>query len=560
MRLSRRVIDAYNAAIKKQGGNAEKAANAALRVWFAENPGADIALTRDYAIELMQVLGTHFGQAAGDVAYALRMESADALGVELPDVDYAYAPDPEYVDKTARYQAEKLKNGDVDGFTKAIADASRYFAERGANDTMAALGKADAGKLGKRVRFARVPTGATTCPYCLMLASRGFVYHSELNALNANHRNCDCRIVEGFDGMTVDGYDPDAYYDMWKHPEKYKQAERESAQSEPLISLSSAQYPGKFSNTKGKKQQLDVFLEAVNSVEGADQKVREIYSRMLQVAESPLLPGDFDVKYGAGNGCVSVTSSRSTGDITKLVVKIPKMTSENIGGTYRTTCHELGHFIDVLRGENSDRWFSSGYSDFLRTDYLSLSPGERRQAAQAHAESVKPKGRILALMREADTRYGLVKDRLDVWYKAESKKLSDKYQSVNGSESATREKKLAAYKDYLKGRKTLRREWDNRADIAHREAMGGVEQLMDIYDALNNGNLRGTKVEGVEIRYGHGSRYYSSKAKQIEEIWANYCSLSLTRPDIIELLRQDQPRLVEAMDSMRDDILRSLNG
>ena len=76
-------------------------------------------------------------------------------------------------------------------------------------------------RLDNRVRFARVPTGATTCPYCLMLASRGFVYHSELKALNANHRYCDCRIVEGFDGMQVEGYDPDLYYDMWKNPEKY---------------------------------------------------------------------------------------------------------------------------------------------------------------------------------------------------------------------------------------------------------------------------------------------------------------------------------------------------
>lgn len=222
MRLSRRVVDAYNATVKACGDNADAAARKALDAWLAENPGAPIERTREAAKAIMQALGTGYGQVAGDVAYALRAETADALGVELSDSDYAYAPDPEYVDRTARYQVEKLKTGDVDGFAKAIADASRYFAERGANDTMAALGKADAAKLGKRVRFARVPTGATTCPYCLMLASRGFVYRSELKALNANHRNCDCRIVEGFDGMQVEGYDPDEYYDMWKHPEKYE--------------------------------------------------------------------------------------------------------------------------------------------------------------------------------------------------------------------------------------------------------------------------------------------------------------------------------------------------
>lgn len=228
MRLSRKALDAYNAAIKKQGGNAERAARAALDEWFAESPGASIAETREFCITLMQELGTLYGGKAGDVAYALRSMIADACGVEVPDVDYAYAPDPEHVGETARYQVEKLKDGDVDGFSKAIGDAARYFAERGANDTMAALGRRD----GERARFARVPTGSTTCDYCLMLASRGFVYRSKLNALNANHRKCDCRIIEGFDGMKVEGYDPDLYYDMWQHPEKYEnQADKPMSES-----------------------------------------------------------------------------------------------------------------------------------------------------------------------------------------------------------------------------------------------------------------------------------------------------------------------------------------
>lgn len=65
-------------------------------------------------------------------------------------------------------------------------------------------------------RYARVPTGAETCPFCLMLASRGFVY---LNAKSAGadgnghyHANCDCRIVPGFDGMDYEGYEPDVLY------------------------------------------------------------------------------------------------------------------------------------------------------------------------------------------------------------------------------------------------------------------------------------------------------------------------------------------------------------
>ena len=221
MRLPRKALDAYNDAIVRQGASAEQAARKALAAWFKERPDATVAETREFCIALMREVGSLFGNVAGDAAYALREAVAQVAGVELPSVDYVYEPEMEYVEKAAKYQVEKLKAGNVSEFVDAIADAASYFAKRGANDTMAALGKADSRKLGDKVRFARVPTGATTCPYCLMLASRGFVYGSKLKALNANHRHCDCRIVMGFEGMVIEGYDPDLYYDMWKHPEKY---------------------------------------------------------------------------------------------------------------------------------------------------------------------------------------------------------------------------------------------------------------------------------------------------------------------------------------------------
>lgn len=61
-------------------------------------------------------------------------------------------------------------------------------------------------------RYARVPTGAETCSFCLMLASRGFAYRSREAASHA-HPGCDCRVVPGFRGNTVvEGYDPGALY------------------------------------------------------------------------------------------------------------------------------------------------------------------------------------------------------------------------------------------------------------------------------------------------------------------------------------------------------------
>ena len=50
--------------------------------------------------------------------------------------------------------------------------------------------------------FARVPTGTETCTFCLMLASRGAVYHTRKTAGERGrfHRGCDCKVVPSVEG------------------------------------------------------------------------------------------------------------------------------------------------------------------------------------------------------------------------------------------------------------------------------------------------------------------------------------------------------------------------
>lgn len=76
----------------------------------------------------------------------------------------------------------------------------------------------------RKVRFARVPNGPDSCDWCNMLASRGAVYTSAEAAgeLNHFHNNCHCVIVPSWGGSAIEGYEPDEYYDRWKHPEIYK--------------------------------------------------------------------------------------------------------------------------------------------------------------------------------------------------------------------------------------------------------------------------------------------------------------------------------------------------
>lgn len=76
------------------------------------------------------------------------------------------------------------------------------------------------------IRFARVPTGAETCAFCYMLASRGAVYASRKSAtetkggMSSYHGDCDCRVepVRGDDDLErlrADGYDPDGLYQAY---------------------------------------------------------------------------------------------------------------------------------------------------------------------------------------------------------------------------------------------------------------------------------------------------------------------------------------------------------
>lgn len=60
-------------------------------------------------------------------------------------------------------------------------------------------------------RYARVPQGPT-CAFCIMLASRGYVYWSDESAgkFNGYHRDDNCQIVSSWGKTRINGYDPDA--------------------------------------------------------------------------------------------------------------------------------------------------------------------------------------------------------------------------------------------------------------------------------------------------------------------------------------------------------------
>lgn len=176
--------------------------------WAPEN----IAECRDTVLmalsEVMPAYTDMAAQAGADFYDAVReTQVGEALGASAVS---GYAQ--EATEGAVRAFVQQIVDGKpVEQFNRMVLDRVDRDVKRAENVSVAE----NAARDPLKPRYARVPTGAETCSFCLMLASRGFAYRSREAASHA-HPGCDCRVVAGFDGMEVEGYDPDALYRQWK--------------------------------------------------------------------------------------------------------------------------------------------------------------------------------------------------------------------------------------------------------------------------------------------------------------------------------------------------------
>lgn len=122
--------------------------------------------------------------------------------------------DEEATEQAVRAIMEKMvRTGVFESIINDLLNRVDYDIKRAAGECV----KENAWRDPASRRWARVPTGAETCGFCLMLASRGFSYMSERSAGGDGHyhANCDCRIVPGFDDTEVEGYDEMELYRKW---------------------------------------------------------------------------------------------------------------------------------------------------------------------------------------------------------------------------------------------------------------------------------------------------------------------------------------------------------
>lgn len=189
----------------------------------------------------------------------------------------------------------------------AIRATSSDQVRRLANETM----RKNASRDG--LRYARVPGSGETCGFCIMLASRGFVYWSAETAGEGNHyhRNCRCKVVPGFDGMEVEGYDPDALYGLYSEARSRSgsqpSADEVSRQIEKILSERSesqlGSVAGRTSGLPATKVLDGVRYDASDPAQVAD--FIETYAAVSRDAEeehSFILQRDGTVREGVGDG------------------------------------------------------------------------------------------------------------------------------------------------------------------------------------------------------------------------------------------------------------------
>ena len=187
---------------------------------------------RDALLAFVPVLTAQYGDIAATLAADFYEESRAASGARGAFMALSAPAVPAGpVEAKVRFHAGHLWTPDPGAMLGALLVAADKYVKQPGRNTVAANAKRE------NVRWARVPTGAKTCSWCLVLASRDAVYHSKEKAGGPGHRyhgDCDCvptRIGKASD--YPEGYLPDNYYEMY-------QAARNEAQSGDIKDISAA--------------------------------------------------------------------------------------------------------------------------------------------------------------------------------------------------------------------------------------------------------------------------------------------------------------------------------
>jgi hypothetical protein len=225
--VSRADVDA----LARGGSSAAILAKRDLDKFWSAFSGRAPEVFRDALLDFVPDLVRQYGDIASTVAAEWYEDNrARAVGgsynaLTSPGVAV------EQVQGGVRYAAGHLFTDDPTQGLALLSGALQRYVLYSTRDTVARNVQRDP----RRPRFGRIPSGAKTCAFCTLMASRGFVYlNRETAGLHKDyHDDCDCQIVAEWDRDQhhIAGYDPDRMYDL------YQQAAAATRSSDPKVIL-----------------------------------------------------------------------------------------------------------------------------------------------------------------------------------------------------------------------------------------------------------------------------------------------------------------------------------
>lgn len=184
----------------------------------------DLANPQQARDDLLQVVDA-LGSRADTDARILAMEWYEDIrekvgGLPRYTARVGGSPNHDQMIATTRWAAGGLWGDSPDQVKQLMEQAIDRWQWAATNDTI--MFNATNDKSCRR--WARVPSGAKTCAFCTMLASRGWVYATARSAGDDAghqfHTGCDCLVVPNFESTIrsayLEGYDPHRYLQLYK--------------------------------------------------------------------------------------------------------------------------------------------------------------------------------------------------------------------------------------------------------------------------------------------------------------------------------------------------------
>lgn len=162
-------------------------------------------LLDQYGLVAAEAAAQWYEQIHPDANYRAIVERADLSAFRgRSDVDTAF-------------YAAKTQQG-TDGLAQALFDKIAPDFEREMTRRARSTVRRNIRFDPSKPRWARIPYGKKTCAFCVMLASRGFAYHTQETAgyKEKFHSDCDCRVVPHWGKGSIKGYDPSLYMDLYE--------------------------------------------------------------------------------------------------------------------------------------------------------------------------------------------------------------------------------------------------------------------------------------------------------------------------------------------------------